>query len=147
MAKQIATPAKGAGPETQLGPTPAPTQAYVNPSLAPRLFKGGYGQNNDTTPSSIAPGRTVSSPLADELRRVNAKGDGGDLLGRIIERGTTRGLAADVELQSPQTRTVDKTPLKTRDGMKAADVGGAPRGSVPANVGTSAAQPIRKPGA
>lgn len=97
--------AKGDGPNTGApGFTPAPTKKFVNPILTERVEPTGYANAKFLGASSVEPGSTVTSDLADELRRVAANSDAGDLIGRIAQRGTARGPAADVELASPQTR-------------------------------------------
>lgn len=142
--RQVKKPAAGDAPNTGApGPTPAPVK-FANPSMAERDFKPGYGTNHDPHPSAIDPGEKAASALADNLRSKAAESDAGDLLGRIAERGTARGKAADVELQSPQTRDVDDTPYPTTFGM----TGARPGPKVPAKCGASSFDPnsVRKPG-
>ena len=149
MAKQVKTTAPGAGPETKLGPTPAPVRPYKSPNLAQlRVFDPNYGTNSDPSASSVPPGRKNNSPLADELKRVNAKGDGGDHLQDVIEHGTSRNLSVD--LQSPQTRTVSSKMLAPGHGMKrqtaqSSKPGDVVVGSLPAMCGASAAPDPKDP--
>ena len=128
------------------GPTPPPRTKYKQPESGEKFQVVGYGAARNFGPSSADPGVTITSPLADDLRNVAAQGDGGDLLGRIAERGTARGPAADVELQSPQTRDVDASPYPTAHGMRNRSGEGA---KVPNRLGESVFNPasIRKPGA
>jgi hypothetical protein len=99
------TPAKGNAPSQKIGPTPAPTRKYQNPVLTERVEPTGYGMSKNLGPSSVEPGVTLNSPLADELKRVNALGDAGDHLQDIIEHGTSADCTVD--LQSLQTRPYD----------------------------------------
>jgi len=69
------------------------------------------------------------------LKAKNAEGDGGDLLQRIIERGTSRGPTADTELQSPQTRAVSKDAYPTSFGLAKRWCGGSPAGQGPTHCG------------
>lgn len=150
MAFQNATTkAKGNAPATGMpGPTPAPARKYTNPVLTERVEPTGYGMAKNLGPSSVEPGQVETSPLADELKRVNALGDGGDHLQDVIDHGTARN--DSVELQAPQTRAVDSTMLPPAHGMKrqtaqSSKPGDVQVGSLPAKLGTSAAQPVRKP--
>ena len=132
-----------AAPATGMpGPTPPPTK-FANPSLNERDFQPGYGTNHFTGASSADPGQKVTSPLADDLKAKAAQGDGGDLLQDIVTRGTARDTS--VELQSPQTRTVDNTPLPTTFGMRSRNGENA---TVPAKTGQAVFDPNseRKPG-
>ncbi len=142
--RPVKKPAPGDAPNTGApGPTPAPVK-YVNPPLAERDFTPGYGTNHAPGSSSLTPGEKATSALADNLKAKAAEGDAGDLLQTIIERGTSRGSAAQVELQSPQTREVDKSPYPATFGMKGASAG--PK--VPSKLGQSVFDPtqVRKPG-
>jgi hypothetical protein len=51
----------------------------------------------------------------------------------------------DIPGTDDQVRKVDASPLPTAHGMKAANVGGAPSGTIPAKLGAPAAQPVLKP--
>jgi len=120
MARQnITKPAKGnAANNGSPGPTPAPVRPYVNPNLSQaRAFSPGYGTNNDPNPSSIEPGTKQTSPLADELRRVAALSDAGDLLGDIAEHGTSRDVSVG-DMGAPQTRDVAPEPYPSSFGMR-----------------------------
>jgi hypothetical protein len=135
--------AKGDAPQRAPGPTPAPTRTYKNPVLTERDAPSGYGMSKNLGPSSVEPGTTNTSPLADELKRVNAESDAGDHLQDVIERGTARD--AMVDLQSLQTRpfTVDQD-VPTAHGMKrqtaqSSKPGDVKVGTLPATLGTSAA--------
>lgn len=144
-ARPVKKPAQGNAKNTGApGPTPAPVK-YVNPTLNEKDFKPGYGTNHFTGASSVAPGQTAESDLARDLRSKAAQGDAGDLLGRIASRGTTRGNAAAVELQSPQTRDVDDSPYPTAHGMRNRSGEGA---KVPDKLGQAVFDPnsVRKPG-
>lgn len=121
VSKPVKVPAKGDAPQRKPGPTPAPTKKYQNPVLTERVEPVTYGGAKNLGPSSVEPGTTLTSPLADELKRVNALGDGGDHLQDIIERGTSRN--SMVDLQSSQTRDVNKTPFPASHGMKGASAG------------------------
>lgn len=140
--------APGDAPNTGApGPTPAPT--YKNPSLAPRDFTPGYGTNRYMGASSDTPGKTTTSPLADDLRRQAAKSDAGDLLGEIISKGTGRSNKT-ADLMSPQTHTVSAEPYPAARGMRSrTSDDGSPGGVVPSHCGTPVFDPtsIRKPGA
>jgi len=127
------------------GPTPPPRTKYKEPLPGEKDTVTGYGAARNFGPSSADPGVSVTSPLADDLRNVAAQADSGDLLGRIIEKGTAHGPAADVELQSPQTRNVDNTPYAPAHGMRSRSGEG---GTVPAKCGQAVFDPnsVRKPG-
>jgi len=120
MARQnITKPAKGnAANNGSPGPTPAPVRTYVNPNLEQtRAFAPNYGTNADASPSSVDPGQRVTSPLADELRRVAALSDAGDLVGDIAEHGTSRDVSVG-DMGAPQTRDVAPEPYPASFGMR-----------------------------
>ena len=128
------------------GPTPAPTKTYVSPDPAQtRVFTPGYGTNSDPGASSAPQGHQRSSALADELRRVNAQSDGGDILGGIIAVGTGRSNDSG-ETMAPQTRHVDPTGYPAAHGMKSRQAdSGSPGGTVPSKTGAVESAPVRKP--
>lgn len=137
--------AKGNGPSTGTPKTPAPTRPAA-PDVISRIRAPstlGYGMNDALNPASIDPGQQLLSPLAENLKASGDDGEG--MLDRVIARGTAKGTAADVELQSPQTRAVDDTPLPTAFGMRNRSGEGA---KVPATTGASEFDPasVRKPG-
>src|SRR5665213_1780437 len=120
MARQnINRPAKGnAANNGSPGPTPAPVRPYTNPRLAQtRAFSPNYGTNNDPNPASVSPGTKTTSPLADELRRVAAKSDAGDLIGAIAQHGTARNGSVG-DMQAPQTRDVAPQGYPSSFGMR-----------------------------
>ncbi len=85
--------------------------------LVEREEPTGYGMAKNLGPSSVEPGTANTSPLADELKRVNAMGDGGDHLQDIIEHGTARDTMVD--LASLQTRPYDDVQdVPTSHGMR-----------------------------
>jgi hypothetical protein len=141
--RPVKVPAKGDAPAQKIGPTPAPTKKYQNPILVERQAPTGYGMSKNLGPSSVEPGTTLNSPLADELKRVNALGDGGDHLQDIIEHGTARD--SMVDLASLQTRPYDdKQDVPTAHGQRSRTAN-KEGGTVPAKCGTSEAPPVRKP--
>lgn len=145
----VTIPAKGDAP-SQLGPTPAPVKPYQNPTMKPRDFKGGYGENNYSGPSSLPPGQTMAGTgsLSDDLRGKAAESDAGDLLGEIIRGGTGRSNKT-ADLMSPQTRdigTAGRVPIHPSMARRSVDEG-SPGSSVPSALDKSDATPIRKPGA
>jgi hypothetical protein len=134
--------ADGNAPNTGApGPTPAPVRPAAPDVISrPRAPIGaGYGMSGGAeNPSSIAPGTKLESAMAANLR---ASVDDDGLLDRIQRQGSGRGVIADVDLQSPQTRDVSKQPYPIAHGMKGASAGP----QVPAKLGESAALPVRKP--
>jgi hypothetical protein len=138
--------APGDAPNTGApGFTPPPTKPVAPDVISrPRAPIGaGYGMSGGAeNPSSINAGTKLESPMASNLR---ASVDDDGLLDRLQRQGSTRGVIADVDLQSPQTRDVSKEPYPTAHGMKPANVGGAPSGTVPSKLGEVVAQPVRKP--
>jgi hypothetical protein len=141
--RPVKVAAKGDAPAQKIGPTPAPVKKYVNPVLVERQEPTGYGMAKNLGPSSVEPGTTNSSPLADELKRVNALGDGGDHLQDVIEHGTARD--STVDLMSGQTRPYDDAQdVPTVPGMRSRTAN-KEGGTVPAKCGTSEAPPVRKP--
>ncbi len=129
--RPVKVPAKADAPGQKIGPTPAPVKKYANPVLTERVEPTGYGMAKNLGPSSVEPGTTNTSPLADELKRVNAMSDAGDELQNIIERGTARD--SMVDLQSLQTRPYDdKQDVPTTPGMRSRNHEG---GTVPAKLG------------
>jgi hypothetical protein len=141
--RAVTVPAKGDAPGQKIGPTPAPTKKYVNPVLTERDAPPGYGNAKDLGPSSVEPGTTNTSPLADELKRVNAEGDQGDHLQDIIENGTSRNNSVD--LYSKQTRDVSDESLAPAHGMKSPNLPAGQYETLPAKLGASAEPPVRKP--
>jgi len=136
--RPVTTAAKGDKADTGTPVTVAPTKKWA-PSTDVKLFSPNYGTNNDPSPSSVEGART--SPLADELKRVNAEADGGDELQRIIEQGTARN--SMVDLASPQTRSVPDDLRNVHPAMKRqttpSKVGDVVVGTLPATCGASAA--------
>lgn len=131
--RPVIIPAKGDAPPGTGNLTPPPTKPYVNPNLRAREFAPAYGTNQYGGPSSVPEGHKTSSPLADELKRVNAMGDGDDFLQHVIEQGTARNVD---DHMSPQTRKVDDTPYPAAFGHRSrtADAG-SPGGTVPTRCG------------
>jgi hypothetical protein len=127
MAKQVeSNPKSGA-----TNKTPAPTH-YV------RDADNAYGMNGYRGASSVTPGQTTTSPLADELRR--AQNDGQDVLGTVI----AKGVAKDDKVGTFQERSESDKPYPITHGHHKPS--GSPDGSVPASViATKPAQPIRQP--
>jgi hypothetical protein len=147
MAKTRVKPAhdiaKGNAPDTgSPGPTPAPTRPAAPDVISrPRAATpAGYGMNSDAGPVSVAPGTTRQSPLADNLR---ASVDDDGVLDRVQREGTAR---RDDSITS-QLRSIGDKNVPDHPHMKPANSGGAPCGTIPAKIGASSAQPIRKPGA
>jgi hypothetical protein len=132
--RPITKPAPGNAPNTgSPGFTPAPK--YQTPDLEEvRVFTPGYGTNNDGGPSSVAPGKTRTSGLADELKRF-AQNDGE--LDRVISEGTAR---RDDSITG-QLRAIADKKVPTHPHMSGASAG--PK--VPAKLGMSEAPPVRKP--
>ena len=130
----VTQPAKGDAPNTGApGPTPAPVKTYANPDLEQlRVFKPGYGTNNDNSPSSVPQGHKQTSALADELKRVNAQGDGGDALQDIIEQGVHMDVG--FQMRAISDKNVPTHPAQAK---RAAD-SGSPGGTVPAQCGAAA---------
>lgn len=142
--RAVKSAAKGDAPNTGApGPTPAPTRTYKNPVLTERQEPTGYGIK-DLGPSSTDPGLSRTSPLADELKRVAAEGDGGDVLADIIQRGTARDVTSDLG-GSPQTRPVSDEGCAPSYGMKLPNMKAGSYGTLPAKLGAPAVNPARKP--
>ena len=121
-------------------PTPPPTKPLAPDVISrPRAPVGaGYGQSGGAeNPSSIAPG--YGGPQTQLGKNLEASVDGDGLLARIRRLGTSKGVIDDVDLQSPQTRNEDYADAKfpAHPNMKPANVGGAPRGTVPLSTGAS----------
>lgn len=138
--------ARGNAPKAPSGPTPAPTRKYVNPILTERVDPVGYANAKNLGPSSVEPGVTDTSALADELKRVNAEGDGGDTLQDVIEHGTARN--SSVNLVASQTRPISDKQIAPAHGQvrqtKQSAVGDVVVGNLPATCGASAAPPDPK---
>jgi len=119
MARETTTKAKGAS-LLKIGPTPAPLKPYVTPDLSQtRTFaERGYGTNNDPGASSVPAGAKRTSGLADELKRVSAKGPAGDALQTIIERG------ARMDTPDFQMRNVSNKGVPIHPGTPGASSGG-----------------------
>jgi hypothetical protein len=146
MARQIARtsvtrPAKGNATSGAPGPTPAPLRKYVNPVLTERVETPGYGQAKNLGPSSIEPGTTLTSPLADELRRVAALSDAGDLLGDIAAHGTSRDSTV-ADLGAPQTRDVSQEGYPAAHGMRNPNANPV---TIPDKLGAPSTAPVRNP--
>jgi hypothetical protein len=114
--------------------TPAPTTADMARAKDTAYGRTAYGGNAYAGRVVADPGKSVSSPLADELKRVNAQGDGGDALQTIIERGAHGG-------PDWQTRDIGNGNVPTHPDMR----GASPGPKVPAKTGFSESQPVRKP--
>ena len=121
-------------------PTPPPTKPLAPDVISrPRSPIGaGYGQSGGAeNPSSIPPG--YGGPQTQLGKNLEASVDDDGLLDRIRRLGTSKGVIDNVDLQSPQTRNEDYADAKfpAHPNMKPANVGGAPRGTVPSATGSS----------
>ncbi len=145
--RPVTTAAKGDKADTGTPVTLPPTKKWA-PSTNVKQFVPGYGTNLDPSPSSVE--GTQTSSLADELRSVNAKGDGGDHLADIIEHGTARNSSLDLGgAAGSQTRDVPDDLRNVHPNMKRqttpSKVGDVVVDQLPSTCGSSAAQPVRKP--
>lgn len=142
MPKQVTVNAKGnsdpnAGPNKTPGPTRPAAPDVISQA---RLGGDGYGQNSGrNNPSSIPPGAQKLSGLAANMK-ASVNDDG--VLDHIIAHGTAR----NSDEVTGQLRTIASRNVSTKPGMKDANTGGAPRGSVPASNGASNGTVARKPG-
>jgi hypothetical protein len=101
--------------------TPAPTRAPKDFGSA----RGAYGANQFGGRSSVNPGESVTSPLADELKRAGTDG----VLDQVIKRGTAR------DDSGFQTRAETSKRVPSHPDMRDANSGGAPAGKVPSKCG------------
>ena len=135
MAIQVKKAAAGDAPATGMMKTPPPVRPAPPDDISdvrnPHNVRSGLGMNGYSGASSLPPGQTRLSPLAENLR-ASSEGDEG-LLDRIAQRGTGKNVIADVDLQSPQTRDVSKEPYPSAHGMH------APKsdGTIPSKLGGS----------
>ncbi|HVA17446.1 MAG TPA: hypothetical protein VMV59_07000 [Candidatus Dormibacteraeota bacterium] len=134
--------ARGDAPNTGApGPTPAPVKRVVPAapdavsSIRHPTLAADYGQNGYVGRTSTNPGERVASDLAENMRATA----GDDVLDNIIARGTARA-DAEFELQSPQTRTVDASPITPAFGMRSRTAG-QEGGKVPASLGATSTAP------
>jgi hypothetical protein len=142
--RAVTQPAKGdATGGVKIGPTPAPVKTYKNPILTERQETPGYGQAKNLGPSSVEPGVTDVSDLGQELKRMNAFGDGGDHLEDIIREGTARNNSVD--LISKQTRDVSDASLAPAHGQRNRNLPAGTYDTLPAKLGESAKPPVRTP--
>jgi hypothetical protein len=126
--------AKGNGPATGMAKSPAPDE--VTNIRAPG--QSGYGQNGPQ-PSSVAPGKRVLSPMAQNLES-SVDDDG------VAER--VRAVGARMDDTNFQTRAVPDTAYPAAHGMKSRQVGdGSPGGQVPSTIGASSAPLPKDPAA
>jgi hypothetical protein len=134
---------KGAGDAPGDAPaTGMPKSVAPDVISAPRAAHSGYGQNSYAGPASLTPmddSNKGVSPLAANMKAASERGSDSVLDG-IVKDGTARP-APDW-----QTRTVDDKGCAPSYGMKLRPAdGGSPGGTIPAKIGASSAQPIRKP--
>lgn len=100
---------------TPKAPTPKPTPAPLTKETA--YGRTNYGANASMFPSSIDPGTTVTSPLADNLRQSSDDGEGA--LDRVIREGTAR---VDDSITS-QLRSIADKNVPDHPAMKGASAG------------------------
>jgi hypothetical protein len=139
-------PADGNAPDTGMPVTPAPTK-----KLAPDVISapknpasvGGYGMNASglANPSSIPPGTRLNSKMADVL--AEGQDDGEGALETIVREGTSKR----DDMITGQLRKIAEGNVPTVRGMKRQTTGDNPYdfGELPKTIGSSAAQPVRKP--
>lgn len=108
-------------PNAGANKTPAPVDRDHS------MGRGGYGANASQTPSSIAPGKTVSQT------GINIDAPGGDSVLDAVKAGKS---------DNWQTRTVDSTPLPAAHGLKNQSNTGP---KIPGALIDNAAEPVRKP--
>ncbi len=134
MAIQVKKAAVGDAPATGMMKTPPPVRPAPPDDITdvrnPHNLRSGLGMNGYRGASSLPPGQTRLSPLAENLK---ASSEDEGLLDRIAQRGTGKNVIADVDLQSPQTRDVSKEPYPSAHGMHKPS--GSPSGTVPSACG------------
>jgi hypothetical protein len=121
---------KGSNPTAGAVKTPAP-DAVSSPRHPTGL---GYGQNNYSGASSIAPGQAVRSPLADNLRTSVSD----DALDQVIARGAGNG----DEVLNTQVRKIGSGNVAAGHGMHDRNKLSE---KVPSSVGWNQGEPARKP--
>jgi hypothetical protein len=118
----VTKPAAGDAANTGMMKTPPPTRPAVDDDVTSIRHPSppSYGRSHPGfNPSSLAPGKTLSSDLAKNLAASSsAEPDGSEsLLDRIARLGVAKS-GDQVDLQSPQTRKVDATQLPASFGLK-----------------------------
>ena len=142
--RPVKVPARGDAASTGApGPTPPPTAGQLALQKDTSYGRQSYGANAYGGRVVADPGKTVTSPLADQLRSKAAEGDGGDLLGDIIQHGSARNVSAG-ETMAPQTRDVPDDlrnvhPAMKRQTTQSPKPGDVVVGELPKTCGASAA--------
>ena len=136
MAIIVKKAAVGDAPATGMMKTPPPVRPPAPDEVSeirhPSLQT--HGMNGPNNPSSVPPG--VGGPLSALGKNLKASVDDDGLLDRIAQRGVGKGVIADVDLQSPQTRDVSKEQYPSVHGQtRRQSDEGSPGGTVPSACG------------
>jgi hypothetical protein len=129
------------GKSKAVDPNAGPVKTPAPEARDTSFGRQNYGSNAFGGPSSIAPGRSVTSPLADDMA-----GDD-EALATVISKGA--GLEDNIV--NEQTRDVPLTNVPDSVGMASArrrqgDYANVGRsGSIPAKLGTAEENPVRQP--
>ena len=123
--------------------TKRPHQANKTPPPNSRIGhvnQGDYGANGVAGRSSVDPGQTVTSPLADNLRQN--QDDGQDALGKVISKGVAKNdsLAAFGDVQQ---RDVSPKQFPTTYSMRNRNADANPK--IPGALVPNDSEPSRKP--
>lgn len=105
----------------------------------------GQGQNGPQNRSWCAPGHSVESPLATNLRQSQA--DSEDVLSKVIAGGVAgRDDRIPADGVDWQRRKIDDTPYAPSHGMAKRGIdSGSPGGVVPEKTGWNPTAPVRQP--
>lgn len=120
------------------GPTPAPTKKDLTAEQARSTSYGreNYGANGYDGPASVAPGKTITSPLGDSL----VAGD--DVLKAVIAKGTRTESLAPFDSVQDKPGVVSAKPLPTTHGMHDRSKDG--NKTIPGTLVSDQQDPVRK---
>ena len=117
------------------GKTPAPvTKQSASDARSQAWGRQSYGANGSDSPSSVAAGKTITSPLADQLKSV---GDNG-----VLDSAIAHGAAGDAANVQLRTDITDKA-YPTSHGMR--NRNSDANAKIPGALIDDQAEPVRQP--